>query len=364
MGIPGKVKGAGNGSTARNVFKVTFSAALYEAPKLTAWDGFDINTVLKKIFTGTAGNGNIPMISGAATTDAAPPSNWKPASPVSGGAAINRLKGNENYVVLSVSGSPDAVRFNLCWDIPADVGAEEDLNSVISVEYAYSSTPPDLAWFFNDEDAGGTEGTPVWTQFSVGSSGSFLKPTDSGVSPPDLVFTLPPSGAKENPELWVDAWSLTEEWASCESAYYYSWDPQPFSFTADLGAWIGRLYGAPSPDLYVKTSPGRLTHFCAGPGDDGYVYLPNLPTLQLERTTVVKVNHKYWTVYTGDIKISFRDGDYPGWTTVWEATLGKYSDFVTEGFSVGVDLTPYVNLNFVIQNCGSRDECIDWVSFE
>jgi len=206
MAIPGKVAGAGNNSLAQNVFKVTFSQALSAVPTLEAWDDFNFNATTHEVFAGTAGNGNIPMISAVATTDGAPANaDWKPAAPTSGGATINRLKGTDYYVNLAAAppGAGESVRFNLCWEIPYDASIPADLDAVFIIRYSYSGAAPILTWYFNDEDAGGTEASPVWTQLTPGPSGNVLKPTDAGVSSSNLVLHKPPSGTVDNPELWV-----------------------------------------------------------------------------------------------------------------------------------------------------------------
>ncbi len=211
MGIPGRVAGAGNNSVARYVLKVTFSQALSAPPNLKAWDDFNANSTNHAVFTGTTGNGNIPMISAVATTDAAPANaDWKPAAPTAGGATINRLKGDEYYVVLSnaAPAAGESVMFNLCWEIPSDcpVPTTDDpdiLKAVFVVEVTYSGAPPVLTWWFNDLDAGGSESGQVWTQITPGASGNQLKPADAGCSSSYIVLHKPPSGVADNPELWV-----------------------------------------------------------------------------------------------------------------------------------------------------------------
>src|SRR6266403_959451 len=98
MAIPSNVVGAGNNSSAVNPFKVTFSNALSASPTLESWDDSTFVTTIKEQFVGTGANGNIPYVSAVATTQGAPSSNWKPASPTAGGAIANRLKGTTNFV--------------------------------------------------------------------------------------------------------------------------------------------------------------------------------------------------------------------------------------------------------------------------
>ena len=69
MAIPNKVTGAGNNNAA-NVFKIMFDQAVSTAPKYEAWDNSETfpakdasgSTTAKEIFTGTTGNGDIPML--------------------------------------------------------------------------------------------------------------------------------------------------------------------------------------------------------------------------------------------------------------------------------------------------------------
>jgi hypothetical protein len=207
MAIPNKVKGAGNNSAAQNVFKIVFSQALSSVPTLEAWDDDTFATVVKEMFAGTSGNGNKPFLSAVATTDAAPASAWKPASPAAGGATINRLKGNTNYVNLAAS--PPAlggsVRFNLNWELPSDasVPSTTTMNGVLAVRYAYSGSAPTLTWQFNDNGAGGTEGAPQWTTITPGAAGSYIRPVDSGATAATLYVTKPLSSVADQGEIWV-----------------------------------------------------------------------------------------------------------------------------------------------------------------
>ena len=213
MSVPGQVKGAGNNSAAQNVIKVVFSEATADVPLLKAWDDTNLNSILHEIFTGTTGNGSKPILSAVATTDGAPASAWKPSTPVAGGATINRLKGNTNFVNLSAAAiiQGGSVRYNLCWEMPNDVtvpqdpDAEKCMDLVFIIEFTASGLTPTLTWYFNDENAGGTEAVPVWTQMTAGASGYFFIPTDAGVSSPNLTLHKPQSGTQDNPELWISS---------------------------------------------------------------------------------------------------------------------------------------------------------------
>jgi hypothetical protein len=208
MAIPSKVKGGANGSQAQNVFKVTFSQALAAVPTLEAWDDDTFSAVTKEMFTGTPDNGNIPYVSAVATTDGAPAgTNWKPVSPAAGGATINRLKGRNSYVNLSaaIPSANGSVRFNLDWELPDDmtIPSVNTGNGVIIVRYSYSGVAPTLTWQFNDNSAGGTEASPVWTTLTPGAAGAVIRPCDSGSSSASLVVTKPTSGVASAGEIWV-----------------------------------------------------------------------------------------------------------------------------------------------------------------
>ena len=211
MAIPSKVTGAGNTSVATNVFRVTFSEATSDAPLLKAWDDANLNTILNEVFVGTAVNTNLPMINAVATTNSAPSSSWKPAGVTAGGAVINKLKGNTNYVNLhtgALTGGQE-VKWNMCWEVPSDATVPQTgtntMDAVILLEFTSAGTPPVLTWEFNDSSAGGTEGTPVWQAFTAGASGDFIIPTDAGVVAPNLVLHKPASSTLDAPEVWVSS---------------------------------------------------------------------------------------------------------------------------------------------------------------
>jgi len=206
MAIPSKVVGGGNNSVAYNVFKITFSEATSDAPRLEAWDDYAFNTVNHEVFSGTTGNSLKPMIGAVATTDSPSiSSDWMPVSATAGGATINRLKGDTNYVNLdnaavSASGS---VLFNLNWEIPYDASIPSDLAAVLVIRFSYSGTAPVLTWAFNDNDGGGTEGTPVWTTITPGVAGNKIKPADAGSTPSTVVLHRPVSSVQDCGEVWV-----------------------------------------------------------------------------------------------------------------------------------------------------------------
>jgi hypothetical protein len=206
MSIPSNVAGAGNGSSARNVFRIQFSQSLSTNPDIESWDDSTFSSTAREQFTGTAGNGFIPYVSAVATTNGAPSSNWKPASPVPGGATINRLLGLTNFVLLStvIPVAGGSVTFNLDFEIPFDATVPStNTFGVLACRFSFSGPTPTLTWQFNDVSAGGTEGAPQWTTITPGAAGNFIRPSDAGVTSANVVVTKPTSGVIDAAEIWV-----------------------------------------------------------------------------------------------------------------------------------------------------------------
>lgn len=209
----GKVAGAGTGSTARNVFRVTFSQTLSAIPTLEAWDDSTFATTAREIFTGTAVssavNGSaVPLLYATATTSATPASAWKPTSASAGGAITNRLKGSTNYVNLSsvTPNGSENVMFNVGLEVPSDatVPSTTSLQHVLAVRYQYTGTAPTLTWAFNDSSpGGGTEGTPVWSTFTSGGAGNTIKYGDTSVTSANVFITRPNTGTAQSGSCWV-----------------------------------------------------------------------------------------------------------------------------------------------------------------
>lgn len=206
MSIPSNVAGAGNNSSAQNVYRVTFSQNLSANPTLESWDDSTFSSTTKEQFTGTAGNGNIPYLSGIATTDSAPISAWKPGV-VAGGAVANRLKGLVNFVNLStvIPVAGGSVRYNLNFEIPFDCTVPAtNTFGVLAVRFSYSGATPSLTWQFNDVSAGGTEGAPQWTTITPGAAGNFVRPADAGSTSASVIVTKPATiGVVDAAQQWV-----------------------------------------------------------------------------------------------------------------------------------------------------------------
>ena len=210
MAIPSKATGYGDGSTAQNVFRLTFSTALSQAPAYEAYDsaatfpavGTDL-TVAKKIFAGTAGNSNKPMLSLVATTSAAPSSAWMPAAATGGSANPNRLKGTTNYVTdPSTPGAGGIIRWNLVAELPSDLVPATDnaeMTHDLLVRFTFTGATPTLTWAYNE----GTEATPTWTTLTPGTHG--IRHAKSGAVTPNYYATVPATGVQKTVEGWVTA---------------------------------------------------------------------------------------------------------------------------------------------------------------
>lgn len=177
MSVPFKITGAGN-QDARYVFQVTFSQSLILSPSIEAWDNvltFPSNTatgstITKEVFTGTTGNGGIPMLYAVATTDASPDDNWKPVSATAGAASPNRLMGDTSYVTdPTIPSAGENIYFNIGIEIPHDatVPSTSSLAHIIQIRFAYSGIAPDVTFHANE----GTEASPTWTEFTPGTNG-------------------------------------------------------------------------------------------------------------------------------------------------------------------------------------------------
>lgn len=179
MALPAIAVGYGNNSTAQNVFRLTYSQALSSQPDWECYDGSgsfpttgSANTVLNTIFTGTAGNGNIPMLALVATSSSAPSSAWLPGSPTSGAATANRMKGLTNYVLdPTTPGAGGSIRWNMVLEVPSDATTSSTMSVDLLNRYTYTGSSPSLTFQVNDFGAGGSEGSPSWTAFVPGTNG-------------------------------------------------------------------------------------------------------------------------------------------------------------------------------------------------
>lgn len=207
MAIPNKATGYGNNSTAQNVFRITFSQALSSAPKYEAYDGGSFpavgsaTTTSNTVFAGTAGNSNKPMLSLVATTNAAPSSNWKPASATGGSANPNRMKGQTNFVTdPSTPGAGGVIRWNEVLEVPSDATTSSTMAVDLLIRYTYTGSAPSLTWAFNE----GSEGSPTWTNLTPGTHGLRHCRTGTAGGGPYLA-NIPASSTEDTTEGWVTA---------------------------------------------------------------------------------------------------------------------------------------------------------------
>lgn len=207
MAIPLSLTGYGNNSTARNVLKIAFSqdcsqAAKYEAyDRSAAWPATGaLATVAKKIFVGTAGNSNKPMLSLVDATSSAPSSNWKPASATAGSANPNRLKGQTNYVTSQATPLTTVpLLFNMVLEVPSDLTPADnsEMDADLLIRYTYAGSAPTLTWSGNE----GTEGTPSWTTLTPGTHG--IRHASAGAAAPNYYMQIPESGIADSVEGWI-----------------------------------------------------------------------------------------------------------------------------------------------------------------
>lgn len=160
------------------------------------------STTTKEAFTGTAGNSSKPMFALYCTSSAGPGSaNWFPASATAGSANPNRMKGSTNYVTDPTTPTSSGVtKFNISAEFPSDatVPSSSSQNILLQVQYQYTGSAPSLTYAYND---GGTEGSPVWTNFTPGTHG--IRLVNTGTVSGTYKFTLPTSGVSTVGELWV-----------------------------------------------------------------------------------------------------------------------------------------------------------------
>ena len=183
MSIPNKATGYGNTQAGQNVFSVSFSTALSAAPVFEAYDGGTFPgtgtdaTTLNTVFVGTAGNGNIPMLSLIETTSAAPSGGWMPSAPTAGSANPNRMLGSTSFVTASiVPTAGQRITWNEVIEFPYDCTTAATIAHDIVIRYQYSGAAPVLTWAFND---GGTDAAPSWTTMTPGANG--IRHCDAGM---------------------------------------------------------------------------------------------------------------------------------------------------------------------------------------
>lgn len=209
MPIPNKAVGYGNNSTAVNVFRLTYSEALSQPPQWEAYDSSvdfptldSITTTNNDIFVGTPGNGHKPMLCLVATTVDRPAGAWKPSSVVSGAALINRLKGQNSFVLdTSTPIAGGSITWNMVLEIPQDLTIFSTMSHILLNRFTYTGDAPVLMWEFNDL-FGGDDSIPDWVEMTPGVHGIRHARSGSANNGPYLL-TIPPTGAIDAVDGWV-----------------------------------------------------------------------------------------------------------------------------------------------------------------
>lgn len=198
-----------------NVFRITFSQALSDIPRLTAYNNYNADTTSNTIFSGTAYVA-YPMI--AAVGGVAPGvSEWYPATPVVGDTIVgtpNMLQGSTNRIRLSssVPGAGSSVVFNIGYKIPYDVTTLATMSHILACEYQYTGSAPTLT--FQANQSPGTEGSPNWTTIDSLAAGTAptpgnvtqIRPCDTGKgNDGDATYrmSIPNSGTSYPQEVWL-----------------------------------------------------------------------------------------------------------------------------------------------------------------
>jgi hypothetical protein len=206
-----------------NAFRAVFGGAdQSDVPQLQAWDDENVSTTAIQALTGTTENGDESFLCAASTNDGNgdPGVGWATAlAGAGGGAAVNRLRGSEDFVLLGTTApvGPFPIyrtfqfAFGLASDSPTGkVGHEPYL----SVKVFYTGAPPTVSFDHNS----GTEGAPVWDPMTSQPAGT-PNPVDVGTTihatGPGTVggvgsnngvldpVTKPGSGEKFAEEYWV-----------------------------------------------------------------------------------------------------------------------------------------------------------------
>jgi hypothetical protein len=198
---------------AQNVFRLGFSQDCSDLPQITAWDDYNMNSVLIEALTGTAENGNKSSVCIADTTPDLVADGWATGlAQTPGSAAVNRCKGAVSYVILG-SLPPQAGQyryFQMAFGVAADFGSGTTGHTpVLGFKVFYTGTAPTVSLHYN---AAASEGSPDWTALNLQSKGTGTPPSlpnsvyptgeDSATDALDPV-NKPESGEDFAPEYWT-----------------------------------------------------------------------------------------------------------------------------------------------------------------
>ena len=130
----------GTVNTNQNVLRVYFANyGTATAPILTAYDNTSHNSTNVAILAGTTTSENKSLIKAVETTNGAPSANWcSITTGTAGGASVNDLKGDTDYVVCSSAASANSHKlFNIVAFCPYDINVG-DYAVVLSVKYTWT----------------------------------------------------------------------------------------------------------------------------------------------------------------------------------------------------------------------------------
>lgn len=204
-------KVAGYGDVAKaNVFQLLFDTNdLSGSPRWEAYDNsesFPVRTepgtviASSLLIIGNDSNSNLSGICLFATTNGVP--GVKPGGATAGSANPNRLKGTVSYVTDPTEpNAGDAILYNMIIEIHNSFEPSDDTEFVLQCRYAYTGSPPDLYWKFNNETEGGDEETPDWDGMTPGTDG--VRHGDSGSAAPEYYANIPVSSTEDTDAAWV-----------------------------------------------------------------------------------------------------------------------------------------------------------------
>lgn len=213
MSYPFKVHGACT-STAQYVFKVSFSQPLSSVPNLRAYDNAasypntdSTTTTVFRIFVGSTGNSNKPMLHFLDTTRSGPSAtNWYTASTIGAGVATCLMKGDTSYLqfrysTASIALANPSVYWNSLVRVPYDVYPTMNKHHNVVIRYTFTSTAPTVSFWANNTHAGGTGDVPVWGSIQTDVSGvRFGSSTATNLS---ILGEIPLTGQQVTKTAWV-----------------------------------------------------------------------------------------------------------------------------------------------------------------
>ena len=201
--------GYGNNSTARNVFGVLFSEALSALVKYYCYDNDetfpatdDLETADNDVLAGVDSL-NLSMVSLIDSTNAAPTSDWKPASATPGEANPNRMQGATSYVEQdgAIRGASERITFNMVVEVPAEATTVMAFGFDLKIVYSYTGAEPTVSFQVNT----GTEGSPSWQTVAPETYGILHCRAGSGAGGDGNYYAnIPEADTEDTAEAWAD----------------------------------------------------------------------------------------------------------------------------------------------------------------